>query len=164
MRTSIFSSLETRSNTISLGSLNSGIPYIVTPPGRSRPSKTSTACPICANFSAAVMPAGPSPIIATCLPVGGLRFGTSEYPFIRTKSAAKRSSAPIATGSPRIPSTHAPSHCLFWLHRRPQIADIVDWSASFFAASLTLPFAMSDMNSGIFMWLGQPIWHLGLGQ
>ena len=56
---------------ISAGSRNGTMPYVSSPPGASSRSKITTACPMRARSRAAASPAGPEPMTATRLPVGG---------------------------------------------------------------------------------------------
>ena len=53
-----------------------------------------------ARSPATVKPAGPAPMTATFLPVGGGRGGILTVPLSLSKSEAKRSRLPMATGTP----------------------------------------------------------------
>ncbi len=96
--------------TISFGSLNSGIPYMRTPPGLWKASNTVTSWPLTIRSPATVSPAGPDPTTATFFPVGSALGGSSPVPFSLSQSAANRSRLPMATGSPFLARMHTPSH------------------------------------------------------
>ena len=109
------------STTPSLGRRNSGIPYTSTPPALCSASKIVTSYPSLARSPAQVSPAGPEPITATFFP--SFSFGGSGLMlFSLAQSATKRSSLPIATGSPLIPRMHFPSHWLSCGQTRPHTA------------------------------------------
>ena len=57
-------------STIVFGSLNSGIPYMRTPPGLCNASNIVTSWPNFMRSAAQVRPPGPEPMTATFLPVG----------------------------------------------------------------------------------------------
>ena len=97
--------------TFSLGSLNSGIPYSRTPPALCRASNTVTSYPILARSLAHARPEGPLPTTATLYPFDGA-FTALWLPLAMFQSATKRSSFPIATGSPFTPRMQLPSHCV----------------------------------------------------
>ena len=126
--------------TLSFGRRNSGIPYSSTPPGRWRASKIVTSYPSFARSDAHARPAGPLPITAILWPFAGAISGFTP-PFSRLQSATKRSSFPIATGSPFTPRIQLPSHCVSCGHTRPQIAGRDESSAMTAAAAAKLPAA-----------------------
>ncbi|MBA7612365.1 hypothetical protein ES703_19601 [subsurface metagenome] len=94
-----------------MGNLNSGMPYMSTPPATCSASKMVTLCPILASSAAAVKPAGPEPTTATFLPVGLEDLGGLATPILaRSQSATKRSRRPIAMGASFLASEQVASH------------------------------------------------------
>ena len=74
-----------------------------------------------ASSPAQVRPAGPEPMTATLWPFLGA-VATLAIPCSAAQSATKRSTRPMATGSPFTPRTHLPSHWFSWGHTRPEMA------------------------------------------
>ena len=108
--TPMASSVSISSSTMRLGSRNSGMPYIMTPPGLWNASKIVTAWPSRRTSAATVMLAGPLPITATCCPVAGLTAGGSGLRCSRSQSATKRSIRPmdtaLSTSLSALPTVH----------------------------------------------------------
>mmetsp|Transcript_7711 Transcript_7711/g.15991 ORF Transcript_7711/g.15991 Transcript_7711/m.15991 type:complete len:203 (-) Transcript_7711:841-1449(-) len=132
-----------------------GTPYIIRPPMRSERSYTVTVWPILLSWSAAAMPAGPLPTIATFLPVrstGGL--GTIQ-PSSNALSMMLASIVLIDTGFSMMPSTHEPSHGAG--HTRPVNSGKLLVSSRRSSASRHLPWCTSSLNSGILLPSGQPL-------
>ena len=150
----------TSSFTMSLGILNSGIPYMRTPPGACKASKIVTSWPSLASSAAAVNPAGPDPITATFFAVGSVTSGLPTL-FVLSQSAANLSSAPIFMGTPLTPKTHFSIHWISWGQTLPQMAGRLFFSLIFLIASPVLPSFMNSMKAGMSMFTGQPSTHLG---
>ena len=105
--------LSTSLCTMVLGSRNSGIPYISTPPAVWKASNTVTAYPRRARSPAQVRPEGPEPTTATLWPLRAGFSVRSALPAASVsicRSATNRSNRPMATGSPLTPRTHLASH------------------------------------------------------
>ena len=73
------------------------MPYTSTPPGLCSASKMVTLWPLTAMSKAMMRPAGPLPTTAMRQPVLAARFGSATWSVSRSKSAANRSRAPIAS-------------------------------------------------------------------
>ena len=114
--------LPVSASTIALGRRNSGMPYTSTPPGLCSASKMVTLWPLTAMSAAMIRPAGPLPTTAMRQPVFAARVGSVTWSVSRSKSAANRSSAPIASGSPLLPSRQSFSHWSSCGQTRPQMA------------------------------------------
>ena len=113
-------------------------------------------------MSAAMMsPAGPLPTTATRQPVFGARGGSVTWSVSRSKSAANRSSAPTASGSPLLPSRHSFSHWSSCGQTRPQTAGSAFFSRISRAAPAKSPAATSLTNPGMSTPTGQPSTHAG---
>ena len=141
------------------GNLKGGIPYLKTPPSSCKASKTTTSCPAFLRSHAAVIPAQPDPTMATFLPDGFIS-GISAF----VLSPTYLSIAPIATGSPFIPSTQFPSHCLSWGQTLPQTeGSILVWRI-ISPAFCKLSFFNASINFGIWILTGHPWTHLGFLQ
>ena len=74
-----------------------------------------------ASSPAQVRPAGPEPMTATLCPLAGA-VARLDTPCSAAQSATKRSTRPMATGSPLMPRTHLPSHWFSWGQTRPEMA------------------------------------------
>ena len=107
-------------------------------------------------------PAGPEPTTATRMPVGGASSGVEAVPCTRSQSATKRSMRPIATGSPRLATTHTTSHCSSCGQTRPQIAGRVLVSLSLTSEPATSPWRSRSMKAGMSIPTGHPLTHGGL--
>ena len=103
-----------------------------------------------------VSPAGPAPAMAIFLPLDFTAGGIEIFPAFRSKSAAKRSRRPIATGSPFFPKMQTFSHWSSCGQTRPHTAGRPFVSFNFHAASIKCPSAISLINSGILTSTGQP--------
>ena len=80
------------------------------------------------------------------------------------QSPTNRSSLPTATGSPLMPSTQAPSHCVSCGQTRPQIDGSELSRAITSAAPATSPSHKREMKSGICTPTGQAATQRGLRQ
>ena len=147
--------------TISLGSRNSGIPYARTPPSSWRASNTVTPWPIWIRSPAQASPAGPDPMTAILLPVGGVTEAACLRPRLRSSSATNLSRCPIAMGRPFLPRTHASSHWLSCGQTLPHTAGSALSSRMMVAAPEVSPTATSSMKSLILMPTGHPSTHTG---
>src|SRR4030042_1049663 len=124
-----------------------------------------TLCPNLCRSAAQVNPAGPEPITATFLPVGGGRFGDESSSAIcsRSQSATYLSSLPMAIGAPFLDSVHTCSHCDSCGQTRPHMP------GKAFLPFITLTDSgmslsrIAFMNSGISTFTGQPTTHGRLG-
>ncbi len=147
-----------------MGSLNSGMPYISTPPAACRASNMVTLCPSLARSAAQVSPAGPEPITATFLPVGGASWvGDLFSLWPRSQSATYLSMRPMAMGAFFLPSVQTCSHCVSCGQTLPQMAGRAFLLLSILTASGISPSRTALMNSGISTFTGQPLTHMRLG-
>ena len=152
-----------RATTLSFGRRNSGMPYCSTPPSLCSASNTVTSYPILARSAAHANPEGPLPITATLCPLEATA-ARWLLPCSNSQSPTKRSSLPIATGSPLMPSTHAPSHCASCGQTRPHTEGSEESSAMTAAAPARSPASTLVMKFGILMETGQCAMHWGFLQ
>ena len=102
--------------------------------------------------------------MAMLLPLAGGRGGGSMGPWLASQSARKRSSRPMATGSPFLPSTQFLSHCSSCGQTRPQTAGSAFVRLIFLMPAAQSPSAMQSMKPGMSMPTGQPSTHPGFLQ
>mmetsp|Transcript_5879 Transcript_5879/g.18048 ORF Transcript_5879/g.18048 Transcript_5879/m.18048 type:complete len:317 (+) Transcript_5879:443-1393(+) len=142
-----------------------GTPYIMRPPMRSERSYTVTVWPILLSWSAAAMPAGPLPTIATERPVRTSGGRGTIQPSSKARSMMLASTLLIETGFSMMPSTHEPSHGAG--HTRPVNSGKLFVSSRRSSASRHSPLCTSSLNSGILLPSGQPVaswWQNGVPQ
>ena len=124
------------------------MPYCSTPPSLCSASNTVTSYPSWPGRQH--MPIrGPLPITATLCPLEATA-ARWLLPCSNSQSPTKRSSLPIATGSPLMPSTHAPSHCASCGQTRPHTEGSEESSAMTAAAPARSPASTLVMKFGTF--------------
>ena len=161
---SFFTASTSLATIFSLGRRNSGIPYTNTPPTLCSASKIFTSYPMRARSLAQASPEGPLPMTATLCPLRLMSGAGILSAFSIFQSPTKRSSLPIATGSPLMPSTHAPSHCASCGQTRPHTEGSEESSAMTAAAPARSPASTLVMKFGILMETGQCAMHWGFLQ
>ena len=109
-------------------------------------------------------PAGPEPTTATRLPFGAGGVGAWGVPCSASQSARKRSSRPIASGSPFLPRMQSFSHCSSCGQTRPQTAGSAFFSLMVRMPAAKSPSATSPTKPGMSIPTGQPSTHPGFLQ
>mmetsp|Transcript_22992 Transcript_22992/g.38480 ORF Transcript_22992/g.38480 Transcript_22992/m.38480 type:complete len:207 (-) Transcript_22992:5475-6095(-) len=150
-----FFMMSTRRCTMSiLSAFMLGMPYIMSPPQRSERSYTVTMCPALLSWSAAAIPEGPEPTMATVLPVrvsGGR--GTIQ-PSSNALSMMVISMDLMVTAVSLMPSTQALSQGAG--HTRPVNSGKLLVVSSTSSACFQRPWCTSSLNSGMRLPSGQP--------
>mmetsp|Transcript_5397 Transcript_5397/g.10848 ORF Transcript_5397/g.10848 Transcript_5397/m.10848 type:complete len:273 (+) Transcript_5397:858-1676(+) len=144
-----------RCTIFSLSAFMLGTPYIISPPTRSARSYTVTVCPALLSWSAAAMPAGPEPMMATFLPVRVVGGVGLIHPSSKALSMMAHSMFLMVTGCSMMPSTHAPSQGAG--HTRPVNSGKLLVMSRRWSAVSHCPSYTSSFHSGILFPSGQPV-------